>query len=112
MIRKDDIDILVDLNLHIGSHRLSVFARKQAELRRARPLGARAPRRRRLAPALASSTRAQRRIAGEFSAFGIDRDRIEFVTRLPRHEYLAAYRKIDVCLDREMWLRWCAKTGG
>jgi predicted O-linked N-acetylglucosamine transferase (SPINDLY family) len=34
-----------------------------------------------------------------FAKHGIDADRIEFVKKQPRPEYLAMYRGIDVCLD-------------
>jgi predicted O-linked N-acetylglucosamine transferase (SPINDLY family) len=42
---------------------------------------------------------ARKRIADAFQDRGIDRARVEFVTRRARPDYLALYRQIDLCLD-------------
>ena len=42
---------------------------------------------------------ARERLAEKFASFGIERDRIEFLYRKPRREYLSYYSKIDIGLD-------------
>jgi protein O-GlcNAc transferase len=48
---------------------------------------------------LAPPGEARVRTANAFAAYGIERDRIEFVGHQARLPYLATYRRIDVCLD-------------
>jgi predicted O-linked N-acetylglucosamine transferase (SPINDLY family) len=42
---------------------------------------------------------ARERFAQKLASFGINRDRIEFLARKPRREYLNYYNKIDIGLD-------------
>jgi len=48
---------------------------------------------------LAPAGEARSRICQQFESQGVDRDRIDFVSRRPRLEYLRLYQKIDICLD-------------
>jgi len=41
----------------------------------------------------------RRNALASFARQGVDPDRIEFLDHQPRHEYLATYHRIDVCLD-------------
>jgi predicted O-linked N-acetylglucosamine transferase (SPINDLY family) len=42
---------------------------------------------------------ARERVAQKLASLGIDRSRIEFLSRKPRREYLSYYSKVDICLD-------------
>lgn len=48
---------------------------------------------------LAPDGSARERVLASFNAAGIAPERIEFVSRRPRAEYLKLYQRIDVCLD-------------
>jgi len=48
---------------------------------------------------LAPEGSARERVQGTFKASGIALDRLEFVSRKPRAEYLKLYHRIDICLD-------------
>ena len=48
---------------------------------------------------LAPEGSARSRVVEAFAAGGVSSDRLEFVDRRPRPEYLAAYRQIDLALD-------------
>lgn len=48
---------------------------------------------------LAPTGEARRRTLAHFEQRGVRGERIEFVARMPRADYLATYRRIDVCLD-------------
>src|SRR5439155_21388564 len=42
---------------------------------------------------------AEKRLLDQFRAEGIGPDRLEFVTRMPRRQYLELHRRIDINLD-------------
>jgi predicted O-linked N-acetylglucosamine transferase (SPINDLY family) len=48
---------------------------------------------------LAPEGEPRRRVRARLAAHGINAERIEFVDRRPRSEYLASYGAIDICLD-------------
>jgi predicted O-linked N-acetylglucosamine transferase (SPINDLY family) len=48
---------------------------------------------------LAPAGEARRQIHAALAKSGVDPSRVEFVSRRPRHEYLAAYQQIDIGLD-------------
>ncbi|HEX6766984.1 MAG TPA: tetratricopeptide repeat protein [Polyangiaceae bacterium] len=48
---------------------------------------------------LAPAGETRRRVAAHFARKGVDEQRITFVGRVPRREYLMRYREIDLCLD-------------
>jgi predicted O-linked N-acetylglucosamine transferase (SPINDLY family) len=48
---------------------------------------------------LAPEGSARERVRDTFKAAGLAADRIEFVSRRPRAEYLKLYHRIDICLD-------------
>jgi predicted O-linked N-acetylglucosamine transferase (SPINDLY family) len=48
---------------------------------------------------LAPAGDAQSRICQQLERKGVDRNRVDFVNRRPRLEYLRLYQKIDICLD-------------
>jgi protein O-GlcNAc transferase len=41
----------------------------------------------------------ERRLLDQFASEGIDQDRLEFITRVPRRQYLELHRRIDINLD-------------
>lgn len=44
-------------------------------------------------------TKIRQEVSDQFTAFGVDAGRIEFISSLPRPAYLAMYDRIDICLD-------------
>jgi protein O-GlcNAc transferase len=48
---------------------------------------------------LAPEGSARARVLASFNASGVESERIEFVARRPRAEYLKYYQRIDICLD-------------
>jgi predicted O-linked N-acetylglucosamine transferase (SPINDLY family) len=48
---------------------------------------------------LAPEGESRHRVLDAFGRAGIDSNRVRFVSRAPRHEYLEWYRHVDVCLD-------------